>query len=700
MGDAGDMDDSNIGDDDEEEDSDTSQLSIPYPDKSRSDLLRKWREGLLEAVDLGSAPSGTGKVYGDQAEHLLAAVRESRNRQRGRRRAGDDEDGHEDVAAAAVAHSKWASTFGVDFMIECAEKGMRDALSRLYLEWSGRVRVALRHLRQFEGVDLDVSRALHAMRVLSLLAVFAPHAILPPGVLRRYLDDGDSGGLGSVPIPPSLSGVAQRVIDALSDFSMKQVLHAPLASSDTTAARAFPGAGAAGRAWGTGLKAQVDFRGVQLEEALKVSGAGTDSKSLTTFAPLGGFDSRSSRDVILEALKRVRSGFTDPDLGEVLVELPRGGVTLRHPLLAQIVLQQLLLPPEEARSESFTELGWPPALPWLVLDFMLNWVHRVCTRRGSDVQEVLRPVQELLITRVETVLGGHRDKFSRLIMALLPEESRASSNGMIGDVVGGVEPIPTPSTVLEDVNVVEEESADFFRCATPMSQRGTELLLRRVMDKYLPSPLLRLQAMRRGAGPGYLSSGCLLLVAAEVVCRDAFADIHLLRFIQRDHRGVDAKLSSAVAKTLHVLEARASEPPGFRLPEVPQTPTEAHKLKSTLLHTYEPRELEIGWDDWIVVASLAGRLRREGARVDEKRKVNSRSQAYDQAGQMWKWYLCWYLQNARNMYALAIDRAISDGASSFPDFLADEWAFACRASEIKPSDEYRWVKYPADAPSR
>jgi hypothetical protein len=100
-----------------------------------------------------------------------------------------------------------------------------------------------------------------------------------------------------------------------------------------------------------------------------------------------------------------------------------------------------------------------------------------------------------------------------------------------------------------------------------------------------------------------------------------------------------------------------------------------------------------------LIASLAESLRVEGAKPLAPQ--NSRSQAYDAAGQFWKRYLCWTATHASEMYAMAVERAL-DGSNPvhswfwgshvpMQDFVQQDLGFMNSVLIIDSGTSYRCV---------
>jgi hypothetical protein len=526
---------------------DIDRIDIPYPPPENAKALREWRQRVFKSIPRGGADVSLASRVGQLAQ-VLDARRVGQPGGSGRPQASrESEEGpsESDLRAMQEAQESWEQSFGVDFLIELADRGVVNGLNRLYSDWSRRVHNCLRTVRRDEGSSLPVSRALHAIRMLALLSVFSSRLTLPKGILSRFLRDGH--GLGRLEVPPSFSGLARSVAYALSEFSAAEtpiVVEAVRAGgvADSRGLRDIMREQEISRYITVVAKASAHTADAAASEA-------SDESERSRFA--------SPKELLVSALCDVPGG---NQLCQLLVELPGGEVTLPHPFLAYVILHQLLLPVDDVPPASCKDLAWPPALAWLSLDFLLNWLHRFCenvsngkargdkARGESSVAYIKKIAQGLLYTRVGGgTHGGHRGQFSPLILALAPPRELILTEA-------------PDTTCLQRVLLVSESEsvtvsgsdAEEFMSDTPSALAESIALLKKTMDQWAPSPLL--QTMR--TQEGYEPSGCLLLVAHEIVCRDAFAAIHLLRFIQREKKS--ESVESAVQGAKEAMGAPAS----------------------------------------------------------------------------------------------------------------------------------------------
>ena len=640
-----------------------ADLFIDYPGQTAAAALKRWRDGVLtrwydrmrvtaRRVALkGVAPPAQAEAvrllhadvhYGSTVDTRHVSL--SDDGPPGV--SGEAMAAASDAAAAVEAASGWERTFGINFLIAASQEvgggeGAR-AIERLWDYWSSRIRGALRRLLEAEGHPerAAASRALHALRIVALVAVFAPRRLLPAGWLSRYILRGTDGTATEAPSSGSLPARVDAALERL-----ELLLPERHRSATVSIAEAIARAVRTNRQRAGGERSTADIgqgRGsliaIQHEQ-------GADSVSLlmqqqhasmsNESLPAPGFG-KSAFALLVDALRTVPGG---DEVANIIVQLPSGNLCVAHRMLAQMLLGELLARNEvrgaavDADVRRSSLASWPPTgLAWLTLDFMLNWLCGEGSLAGGGADGVGGELlNDLLYFRPQLYTAGGDGGRERAPFSLL-----------VDLVMRTLDPPRLDNTRRHVVSAAQATAMGAITDATaatavgvPASPTESAMLLGKILDTRLGSAgLLRLPQLRSHAG------ALLLLSFEHARPNDAHAAIHLLRFaLITAHRDTEEWMPAADSST----GVHAALPQHRAL-----LSTEQMRVQSWIDPLLDKR-----WEEWSGIAVLADELRARLDAVPESDSVR-RARCWDQLGMFWSVLLDWYATHAAAIYAAGV----------------------------------------------
>lgn len=693
-------------------------ILVGVPDAADASALDAWRQDVFSDAHLSLVrPVG----HRNRADFLL----EQSVQAAALPLLGAPDSGLQVIAGSATGQADdaartFAAAFGIDYLVAMAKKNKPSGMADFYARLADGVHKGFAELRAHEGIDPDVSRALDAIRAIALPRLFTPRDRIPGGILARFLRRGYPR------VPQTSNGSVLDLHDIvhaalLEDPDVPDACKAPFLEHED--------AGSGGTAGGLrGEERQSDHAGSSNAAAVAAS-------TTIDFATLMGMDNRESQnDTLQEGLRALNAaraahaasaqapmqapasvglhdggGLLDGLLGfdtaralsstqllceklqskpggigsfacSLLLDLMDGSTILAHPIIAQVVLHELLLPPKIAAADaSVTGSGvaargppsladWPPAaLPWFVLEFLLVWVRGMCAYKQEEAFKGM--VERMLYTRValpDAVTGkAKRLHFSPLIYLLqqqLDDHERLAN--MAAMLAGGTD-TPSRRALMSRLQEARISQTALLSRVLPLATADDRLRQVRLLNTH---------------------AGALLLIADRVVQKNTFSAQHLLRLLFSDFKKcgkhnylanfpmppegssiAGAALSAAEAETMWTLPALYRLDAAVRMLDLSQFETGGRVAS-----------LEQEWRDLKAAAVVADQLmERVNASLpaagpdrpigmDRNSNAQHIADCYDTVANFWLYYMRWTAANGRALCAASVRAAAaeSDGTVS------------------------------------